>query len=353
VSTVHAFVPDGVDDPARPSGGNVYDRRLFDALVDVDWSVREHVVHGSWPRPDRTARDGLARELATLPDGAVVLLDGLVASTVPDVLVPQARRLRLVVLMHMPMGQRRTGGIEAREAECAVLLAAAAVVTTSAWTRRWLLDHYPLADDRVRVAQPGADIGKLALRTDTGGELICVAAVTPGKGHDVLLEALAGVGDLAWRCLCVGDLTREPELVEQLTARARATGVADRVHFAGPMVTEDLASSYAAADALVHASRAETYGMVVTEALSHGLPVIATETGGLPEAMGRLPDGRRPGLLVPPGNAPALSAALRRWLTDSGLRRSLAVAAEERRASLIGWHDTARRVAHLLTEVAA
>ena len=54
--------------------------------------------------------------------------------------------------------------------------------------------------------------------------------------------------------------------------------------------------------------------MVVTEALARGIPVLATAVGGLPEALGRAPDGSLPGLLVPPDDPAALAGALRRWL---------------------------------------
>ena len=104
---------------------------------------------------------------------------------------------------------------------------------------------------------------------------------------------------------------------------------------------------------LVLASHAETYGMVVTEALARGLPVIATAVGGLPEALGQTRDGRRPGLLVPPGDSGALAAALRRWLTDAELRQGLRAAARERRSTLSGWDVTSRRIAHVLTQAAA
>ena len=74
--------------------------------------------------------------------------------------------------------------------------------------------------------------------------------------------------------------------------------------------------------------------MVVTEALARGLPVVAAEVGGVPEALGHGADGDRPGLLVPPDDPAALAAALRAWLGDAELRARLRRAARERRASL-------------------
>ena len=93
--------------------------------------------------------------------------------------------------------------------------------------------------------------------------------------------------------------------------------------------------------------------MVVTEALAHGLPVVATEVGGVPEALGHGADGVRPGLLVPPGEPAALGAALRAWLGDAELRLRLRRAAGERRASLSGWSTTASVLAGVLAEAAA
>jgi len=296
VSTVHVIVPDGIDDPGRPSGGNAYDRRICHGLAAIGWSVHEHPVPGSWPRPDAAARAGLTQVIARMPEGAVVLVDGLIASTVPEVLVPQADRLNLVVLVHMPLGDAlaREAAPEARTRERAVLSADVTVVTTSAWTRRWLLDEYLLRPGRVHVAQPGVDAAKLAPGTAAGGELLCVGAVTPGKGHDVLLAALGAITDLPWRCVCVGTLTRDPGFVDHLGRQARDGGMGDRIRFAGPCTGADLDAAYAAADALVLASRAETYAMVVTEALARGLPVVATAVGGLPETLGRGADGSRP-----------------------------------------------------------
>jgi glycosyltransferase involved in cell wall biosynthesis len=103
---------------------------------------------------------------------------------------------------------------------------------------------------------------------------------------------------------------------------------------------------------LVLASGSESYGMVVTEALARGTPVIAGAVGGVPEALGWTQAGRSPGLLIPPNDPHALSEALTRWLSDAVLRGSLRSAAQDRRRTLHGWDATARSVASVLLALA-
>ena len=197
MNAVHLVVPDGIRDPRRPSGGNVYDRCLARALRERAWTVHEWPVAGDWPRPDAGARDALARCLDEIPDDAVVLIDGLVGSCVPDLLARHRERLRHVLLVHMPLGH---GGVGERHTERVALAGARAVLTTSDWTRDWLVATYALAAGLVHVARPGVDDAVRSLGTPTGGALLCVAAVIPAKGQDVLVEALATMADLPWTC---------------------------------------------------------------------------------------------------------------------------------------------------------
>jgi glycosyltransferase involved in cell wall biosynthesis len=176
--------------------------------------------------------------------------------------------------------------------------------------------------------------------------LLCVAALAPHKGQDVLVAALAEVADLAWRCRLVGPLDRDPAFVAQLRAATAAAGLADRVEFVGPLTRADLDRAYAVTDLVVLPSLGETYGMVVAEALAHAVPVLVSDVGGVREALGDA------GLLVPAGDPRALAAALRRWLTEPDLRVAQRVAAATRRATLPGWPDTVTRVAAALVAAA-
>jgi glycosyltransferase involved in cell wall biosynthesis len=354
VTTVHVVVPDGIDDPARPSGGNAYDRNVCRGLTSIGWSVHEHAVRGFWSAPTSASFAALDRAVQQIPDGALVLLDGLIASTAPEVLVPEAQRLRLVVLVHMALGHRpaEDGAEDARTRERAVLSAAAAVITTSAWTRRRLLELYGLPADRVHAAEPGVEAAELANGTEAGEALLCVGAVTPIKGHDLLLGALATITDLSWHCVCVGSLDREPAFADEVRRLSLDGGLGDRVRLTGPKIGADLERCYAGADLLVLPSRTEAYGMVAIEALARGLPVVAAEVGGVTEALGQGADGILPGLLVPPDDRAALAAALRAWLGDADLRERLRRAARERRESLPGWATTTSAIAAVLTAAA-
>jgi hypothetical protein len=343
VTAVHVVVPDGIDDPRRPSGGNVYDRRICTGLSRLGWDVVEHHVGGSWPSSDSAALQSLSDAIATIPDDALVLVDGLVGSAASVVLVPAAARLRIVVLVHLPLDVI---------GESEVLSAARAVVTTSTWARTQLLARYSLQPEAVHVAEPGADRAGPASGTCSGGELLCVAPVSPHKGHDVLLTALVAVRDLSWRCRVVGSLDRDPAFAGDIRRRVDAHGFTARVTFCGAQTRTELVDTYATSDLLVHPSRGETYGMVVTEALAHALPVVATNVGGVPEALGQTCAGPA-GFLVDAGAPADLAAALRDWLTDEELRRRLRAAAAERRQALPSWESTATRIAHVLDGLTA
>jgi glycosyltransferase involved in cell wall biosynthesis len=353
VVRVHLVVPEGFDNPGQPTGGNIYDQRICAGLAEAGWDVLVTTVAGTWPAPCSGARASLARIVSAIGDGETVLIDGLIASSAAAQLLPHTGRMRMTVLLHMPLATAHDtySDASALRSEQVVLRAATGVVVTSEWSRQQVLDRYAIPANRVHVARPGAD-RVTAQPRPVRGHLICVGVLGRHKGQDILVEALAALAALPerdWQCVLAGSLDRHPEFVEQLRARIARLRYSHRVRLTGVLTGAALSHAYTTADLLVAPSRSETFGMTVTEALAHGLPVIAAAVGGLPEALGSTANGTRPGQLVPAQDPAALAAALADWLGNERHRQRLRAAAAQRRQTLPGWEQTTREIANALT----
>lgn len=322
------------------------------------WDVDVRELEDSFPEPTVAALDDAARQLAATPAGALVLVDGLALGAMPDQVERESRRLRLVALVHMPLST--AVGLEAaaiarlRASESRALAAVSRAIVTSRSTAA-VLRAYGLADDRIALVEPGTDHAPLARGSqsafhpaagDHPVELLCVATVNAGKGHDVLLDALAAISDGAWHLTCAGSLDRDPSTVDHVRALVSAHGLADRVSLVGAQHGAAIEACWDRADLFVLATYSETYGMAVAEALAHGLPVVSTTTGAIPELV-----GNDAGVLVPPGDADALAKALSRAL-DPGERERLAAGARRVRDRLPTWDDAFNKMAAVLERVA-
>jgi glycosyltransferase involved in cell wall biosynthesis len=333
-------VPGSID---TRTGGSLYDRRMADGLRRRGWDIAVVELAGDFPQPTTAAAAGAADALAAIPDGTLVVMDGLALSALPDLVAREAARVRVVALVHLPLAADVS--IDARSrarlavAEQRALVASALVVVTGTATLG-LLDQYALPRARVVVVEPGTDPAPLARGSaGPGVRLLCVATVNSGKGHDVLLSALAAASNQEWRLTCAGSLTRDPATADRIRGLVQQLELADRVTLAGELDAEALAACYDAADVFVLATRRETYGMAVAEALARGLPVVSTTTGAIPDLI-----GHGAGLLAPPGDADAFSSALARVISDAALRARLAAGARAVRDRLQTWDVAAARM---------
>ena len=129
----HVIVPEGFDNPGQPTGGNIYDRRVCAGLAEAGWEVLVATVAAAWPVPGSGARADLARIVSAIPDGETVLIDGLIASPTAAQLLPHTGRIRMTVLLHMPLATAldTPHDASAERSERSVLRAAAGVIVTS------------------------------------------------------------------------------------------------------------------------------------------------------------------------------------------------------------------------------
>jgi glycosyltransferase involved in cell wall biosynthesis len=346
-------VTDGIDDPARVSGGNVYDRHVRDLLDSHGWHV------STVPVADAA---GAGAALEAIPDAATVLVDGLVASWAPEQVAAAAARGRLVLLAHMVVAAF-PGATDAEiEAERRVLAAAHRVIATSAWTAREFERRGLVDAGRLSIAPPGAvasdhrsRFGAHAVRpgrtmrasnvprtrTARARRLLCVGVVAPHKGQDVLVAALGRLGEDDWACTIAGSLEAAPEFAARVGRDAARLG--GRVRLTGVLAREALEAEYARGGLLVAPSRVESSGMAIAEAQARGIPVVAAAVGGIPDTV-----AGGGAILVRPDDPDALAAALHAWMSDPALRRRLRREARSVRGVLPTWDGTAAAVAAAL-----
>src|SRR5712671_4139755 len=312
------------------TGGYLFDRHVVEGLRARGRAVRVIELTGDRPKANATVLAGVA-------DGTETVVDGLALANLGEVVAAQARRLPVVAVVHGPLAQEiGLAPAEAKRAaqlEAALLLRLRGVLCPSRRTAA-AVESYGVSRDRIAIVPPGTAKPNKHLRPRRGPirALLCVANLVPRKGHRVLVEALARLHALDWNLLCIGSLERDPPTARSVRQMISAAGLGRRITLAGERPSQAVAHAYRAADAFVLPSFHEGYGMAYAEAMAHGLPVIGTVAGAIPETV---PPAA--GLLVPPGDPAALARALRRVIAEPALAARLAAGSRAAGARLPEW----------------
>jgi glycosyltransferase involved in cell wall biosynthesis len=318
-----------------PTGGNVYNRRILEALPeDVPATITTWPVGDAAPVPSSPEVD----------TGGPVVVDSLClqqAGALRD-LREAHPDVRLVLLAHYLhcVDPRKTGS-PAANAERDLLPLFDRAVTPSRYVADALSDEGLPAEPvspglnaayREPTVPPPATSG-------TAPQLLTVANVLPGKGLDVLLDALETLHDLDWTWRLVGSGELDAECADTFRDRLANPGLGDRVRWDGPVPGDAMPGVYDACDVFVLPTRFETCSLSTREAMARGRPVVASRVGGLPENFGDAPAGR----LVPEGDAQALAEALADLIADAEARRTMGRAARRQSQSFPTWEASARR----------
>lgn len=347
---IHAAfaVPGALD---TPTGGYAYARRLLAAAPAVGMRLDHIALPAGFPCP---APDAVARALAQLsavPACRPLLVDGLAFGALPVAGLAELAA-PLAALLHHPLGLETGLTATAAEAmlaaEAAALRHATAVIVPSRSGAEIAVERLGVSPDRITVAPPGLDPVAATDSVRESGTLLCVGTLTPRKGHDVLIAALARLRDRPWRAVLAGSADRDPAHAARLRAMIAEAGLAARITLLGDLSPDGLAQAYDRAALFCLPSYHEGYGMVFAEAMAHGLPVVAADIAAAREVMP--PETR---LLVPPGDADALAGALGTLLDDPARCSAMSAAGRRHAAGLPDWHETARTVADVLGGLAA
>jgi glycosyltransferase involved in cell wall biosynthesis len=339
-------------DLATPTGGYAYDRRIIGELQKLGWQVDVVGLGEGFPRPRPEVKAAAREVLAAVPEKCPIIVDGLALGVLPETANELRERNPLLALVHHPLaletGLSAADAEAMRKSEHEALAAARGVVVTSPSTSTLLADDYDVPPELITVVSPGTERGQIAEGSSDGiVRLLAIGAVVPRKGFDVLIEALAGIANLPWRLVVAGDRTRDVKAAEQLDADIKQHGLSARVDVLGAVLPERIGPLYTGADIFVLASRYEGYGMAFAEALAHGLPVVGTTAGAIPDTV-----PPNAGVLVEPNDVKALARTLRMLIENPKERQWLAAGAREAGLALPDWETQAKLFAGAIEALA-
>ncbi|MEJ0074706.1 MAG: glycosyltransferase family 4 protein [Alphaproteobacteria bacterium] len=330
-------VPGDLD---TPTGGYAYDKRMIAELRELGWRPQVLNLGEGFPHPAALTRATATAQLNDVPKGRAIVIDGLALGVMPDEAEVLSHTHPLMAMVHHPLalesGVTPKDAAALLESERRALSFTHAVIVNSRTTADALAD-YGVPAERITIARPGTDRVTVVPRRHQGPvALLTVGSLVPRKGYDVLIEALATLIDLPWHLTIVGD-ARDAATAGQLRAAIEQHKLRSRTSLLGAVSASRLAELYALSGLFVLPSRYEGFGMAYAEAIAHGLPVIGTTAGAIPETV-----PETAGVLVPPGNVAALAAALRRLIESPRERAQLAEGARLAAKHLPTWAESAK-----------
>jgi glycosyltransferase involved in cell wall biosynthesis len=343
-----AFVIPG--DLASLTGGYGYDREVMAQLIERGVTVRHIALPASFPFPTDEDVSQTAHLLSDIPPHIPLLIDGLAYGGFSPSLLDTLKQRCVVALVHHPLCAET--GHDARTAqllktsEKRALDAARHIIVTSEATRNGLICDFEIAPSRITVAEPGVKRFAFTTIRTPAQQLLAVGTVIERKGYDVLIEVLHEMRELSWALHIVGAVDRCPHTFVSLQKRVDALDLTSRIVFKGALSPEQVERAYHEADVFILTSQLEGYGMVLTEALAHGLPVISTRTGAATDP--RYGEALN---LVDSGDVTGLRDAICLFLRDDEVRIKAAKHARRIAAHLPTWADTAKIIASVFSSL--
>jgi glycosyltransferase involved in cell wall biosynthesis len=291
------------------TGGFIYNKRIVEGLKLKGHEIKLHPLPGDFPYPSVDHRNYCMYITQLIPIGEPIIIDSIVFGIIPEILKELSIKNPIIGLIHLLYTVNPNYSIHERESlaisEKESCNYTSAMVATSFFTQQLLL-KLRVNRNIISVILPGVD--NYPRKTNyavTPTKLLCVSNYTTGKGYLTLIKALTLLKDKDWEINCYGNQEFDPEYVRQIKSKIDENGLENRIHIHSAIKDKELSDAYLNADLLVHPSNFETYGMVLTEALAHGLPVVASTGGGIKETV-----PEKMGFFFTPGDANSLKSVL-------------------------------------------
>jgi len=326
-------------DKDRRTGGFIYEATVLRVLNELGCATQHMILPDSFPDPTAADMQTTLDRLRSVPPTCPIILDGLVFGSIDPAGLATVQA-PVIAMIHHPLGLET--GLDAerakmlRQNETAALKHTDHVIVPSPHTADILISEFDADPDKITIAPPGFDRPEIvsdAASTKIDPPLILsVGLLAPRKGHDVLLDALSHITNVSWQAEIVGK-THDAETRDALIGQIDRLDLSQRVHLSGELEQAQLDTRFRSASVFALATRYEGYGMVLSEAMLYGLPVVSCSVGAVPETVGDA------GILVPVNDAQAFAKGLHLALKNQDEFTAKSIAMAE---TLPTWTDTAR-----------
>lgn len=333
-----------------PTGGYRYDREIIRGLQKNGWDVSLISLEGDYPDPSEADKMLALEALGKVGEPALVIVDGLALGVLPELAKKIADHSSLIALVHHPLflesgiDQKLAKALRASETEA--LTHTEHVIVTSPSTQTALVTQMNVPADKISVVLPGIDrpdVSKVphsSRRADAATRLLCVGSLVPRKGQLHLVEALGQLKHLDWQLDMIGETRFDPEYAQQVWAQIEHYDLGERIRIHGGIPMTELSDFYQSADIFVLPTFYEGYGMAFAEAMSYGLPIIASGNGAVTSTV-----PPTAGFHVGAGDPIALGKAVETLLTRDDVRCKLAEGALAAARALPDWSASAKAFA--------
>ena len=334
-------------DMTQKTGGYIYEYELLMGLRAQGRNVEHLQLPAGFPNPTPAETAESVAAMAAVADDVPLIIDGLVFGSIDTAGLARVGA-PIVAMIHHPLGLEtglpadRARDLLQREADNLKL--ASAIVVPSPHTKRILVQQFGVAEDRITIALPGFRPADSIHTPLTPPLILSVGLIAERKGHDVLVAALGQLRDLDWQAQIVGK-THDAAVETRLRAQIATLQLEHRITLTGLLPDAEVIARYRSATVFALATRYEGYGIVLGEAMLHGLPIVTCQTGAVPDTV-----AQGAGILVPVDDVAAFATALRNLLSDATLRQRMHEKSAAAGRLLPSWNATAARVGALLDQ---
>jgi len=267
------------------TGGHLYNRHMVEGLRQKGHGVK--VL-----RLDESTMLTHAIEIKcssyfnTLPPGSCVLIDSLVLGNIPGVLKKYSEKLTFIGLIHLPLTYNPLPGKNRKHIanrEVKAMMMTRHLIVTGRFTLRMLMDA-GISHEKISLIEPGVEnYPRKRYYADLPLGLLCISNYSQIKGQLLLVRALNRLRNNKWTLQMYGDINTEKPYVTRLKSIIANKKLNDRILLHDTIERNNISEAFLASDLFVLPSRFETYGMVLTESLAHGIPVVTTHAGNIPD----------------------------------------------------------------------